>query len=412
MGASAMLAVALKLLVAYVRRDEPALQSASQKTDELALQSGSQKTDGTHRALVVFAGQFRDFRAGMAALERELFLHNTDVAIDLAVITDSKNVCSEKDRSKRPKRCVCAEAEISNSSVEQVIRQVSGDRRVRFVTLDEGRLCEAWGAQRPLGRLAEASYESFLLMRPDVHLSAPLNLRATCRAYPGFNIVSSNVTYCNAFHNADVDLAYLACDAQSLEAWFSVCHGVTHWPLGRTSAADSCQEAIAAAGGRCPTTEPWEFSGSWEPTNCLAVDAQCRRAGEFRKRKLRMGNLDAARIFSVPLHPDGTSDDGTALGSLASNCAALDADPTAVERVQDASAPLVWHTPGVDSRGVERTTRYRWSTQRFGAGGSEAWVGGTAEVVTDADPSPATLTKVRGATKLATYQATGPPLNC
>ena len=203
------------------------------------------------RLLVVVSGMLRDFKLGAEWLDRQVHRANPGLETDLAVITNSKDFCSEKDRTKRPARCVCNEAAVKgdiNAAIEETYGQHG--KVISFKMLDSGRLCEAWSG--PLGERV-GDYSSFLIVRSDVYLTVPLDVRDVCRSHPGFNVIVANHTYSNIFHNGDVDMAYLACDAASLGAWLSVCSGP--WPLNRTEPAVPCDQAMAAARGQLPSCD-------------------------------------------------------------------------------------------------------------------------------------------------------------
>lgn len=338
--------------------------------------SFTNRTDGaSNRTLVIVCGLMREFEAGAASLERQLFARNSGVLFDVAVITSSKQVCSGKDRQKRPARCYTHEQRLKaiggvRRAAEVYSRGGSG-RSVPFVMVDEGRLCEAWSG--PLGSLAPA-YHSFVVVRPDVNLTAPLDLRVACRARPGFNVISGSIPYNNSFHNADADLAYLACGPSAMDAWLSVCPGP--WPLGRKRPAESCAAAISAAGGRCPESpvgQKWDFTGRWQTQECRHAEEACPRAGEFRRLGLRMGTLDALGVTAALVIPNDVPD--------AWRYPALYADPAGAAllgRVRSGRAAPVWHAPGVDVHGVRHARRFRWATEH-----SQAWVGGSAYAVDD-----------------------------
>lgn len=150
------------------------------------------------RVLVVVVGMLRDFRLGAEELKRQVHEANPGLQVDVAVITNSKEFCSHKDREKRKARCVCNEAAVKGG-VRAAIDEAYGfdGRELSFVMLDEGRLCEAWSG--PLGERV-GDYSSFFFVRPDVYLTRPLDVRAVCRSHPGFNVIGTNFTYENIFH--------------------------------------------------------------------------------------------------------------------------------------------------------------------------------------------------------------------
>ena len=133
-------------------------------------------------------------------------------------------------------------------------------------------------------------YDHVLAIRPDASLTRKLHLRMTCQTNVGLNIISGSVQrglIWGTFHNRDYDLAYLACDPQSLLTYLV--------PFRDNNATNRLDPRFH------PPPTPKEFTRALRKEDCKPYFGvsryECASFGLMAALKKRVGNLDRANIF-------------------------------------------------------------------------------------------------------------------
>jgi hypothetical protein len=215
-------------------------------------------------SLIVIIGLFREFERGTNSVKRNLIEANPHTTFDVALFTD-EDVCSSKDVAEE--RCSCMN-DANAAAINSTATALYGSRLIHVQVARASSMGLRWQQSWPTIRTLAAARRYLIVLRPDVELTAPIDVPQTCKRHPGFNIISGDFERDFVFHNRDVDFGYLACSAATAELRWNPSQlerdGVHERGSGPTNEDATCC--------RSPPSLPTGFTGSW---NACGGDSVC-----------------------------------------------------------------------------------------------------------------------------------------
>jgi len=170
---------------------------------------------GLNAVLLIVHGLLRYHREGWAQLQRQVISVNPSFVFDVALLTSSSLVCSEKDYLVGA--CACAEdlPALGQRGVSAQFESMIAPHRLVFAQFSQFggkhfekptafyRLARGWLTMQDWG-IAQV-YARVLAIRPDAAFTAPLHLDVACRDHPGLSVLSGTLQRSMNFHDHDID---------------------------------------------------------------------------------------------------------------------------------------------------------------------------------------------------------------